>query len=148
MPVELSVDGPFDAVASTADRLVELLDMPERELSVLLTGDPAIRELNRRWRGIDAPTDVLSFPMNDPAPSSPLGDIAISVTTARRQAEELGHSLEAELVVLLVHGVCHLLGHDHHGPREADVMRAEEARLLVALGADPAASLVRRGWPG
>lgn len=149
MPVDLTADTPLDgaieaAVASDAARLLEALSLPDAELSVLLCGDARIQELNRDWRGIDAATDVLSFPQGTlPGGVPVLGDVVVSVPTAARQAADAGHDLRAELRVLLVHGVCHLLGHDHHDEAEARVMRAEEERLLRALG-EGAAGLVRR----
>jgi len=109
---------------------------------VVLTDDPAIRALNRQWRGLDEPTDVLSFPMDEgespAAPTggevaSPLGDVVISLETAARQAPSHGYTLLDEVRFLLVHGVCHLLGHDHGEPEEAARMRCEEARLLAAI---------------
>lgn len=126
---------PTTELRRDARRLLQALaeDEPrlaEAELSVLLCDDPFIHDLNRAWRQVDAPTDVLSFPQNDPVT---LGDVVISVDTAARQAAEQGHPLERELRVLLVHGVLHLLGHDHHAPEETARMRAEEERLLARL---------------
>lgn len=103
--------------------------------------DPAIRDLNKTWREKDKPTDVLSFPQmegkvskGDFAPC--LGDVVISFETAARQAAQLEHSLEAEYRRLLVHGVLHLLGHDHvHGGHQARIMKNEETRLLDELAA-------------
>jgi probable rRNA maturation factor len=109
-----------------------------RELSVHLTSDAGIAALNARWRRKHGPTDVLSFAAEGEAPPgvpSPLGDVVLSVDTAARQAAALGHGVDAELVVLLVHGLCHLLGYDHErGASEAAAMAAEEQRLLTALG--------------
>jgi probable rRNA maturation factor len=106
------------------------------ELSIALCGDERIRGLNRHWRQKDSPTDVLSFAMEAVPGRGPrtLGDVVISVETAARQAAERGHSLEVELAVLLVHGLCHLLGHDHEGEADNAAMAAEEARLLAAAG--------------
>jgi len=79
-------------------------------VSILLCGDARMRRLNREFRTIDRPTDVLSFPAGDP---SFLGDVAIDVPYAARQAARRGHSLDREVQLLLAHGVLHLLGHDH-----------------------------------
>ena len=79
-------------------------------VSVLLCGDVRMRRLNREFRKVDRPTDVLSFPAGTPAF---LGDVAIDVPYAARQARKRGHSLEREVQLLLAHGVLHLLGHDH-----------------------------------
>ncbi len=107
-----------------------------RDLAVVLTDDPSIAALNSQWRGVEGPTDVLSFPQGAPEPgvpeeAAPLGDVVISVQTAQRQAAARGRSLESEVVFLLVHGLCHLHGHDHAEPQEAALMRAAEERLLA-----------------
>lgn len=110
------------------------------ETSVLLTDDAAIRELNRTWRGKDAPTDVLSFPAGPPpeglpeGSSWPLGDIVVSLGVCRCDASALGRPLEAHLAHLVVHGTLHLLGHDHEVPAEAEAMEALERRIMAALG--------------
>lgn len=112
--------------------------------------DPAMRVLNRRHRGVDAPTDVLSFPLYAPeafarrAVTHPLpgtatgevmlGDVVIALDTARRQAGDYGAPLEREIERLLVHGILHLCGHDHLAPGERRVMEREERRLAVAIG--------------
>ena len=105
-------------------------------LTVLTTDDEALHDLNLRFLGIDAPTDVLSFPEAAEAPLGEgeppsLGDIAISVPTAIRQASELRHPLADELSHLLVHGILHLCGYEHEGGgEEAARMRAREERYL------------------
>lgn len=101
------------------------------EVSVLLTGNGRIRELNAVYRKIDRPTDVLSFPMEDPYM---LGDIVISVEKARAQAGEFGVSLDEEMARLLVHGLLHLLGYDHvRGGRQAAKMKKAEDELMGTL---------------
>lgn len=120
--------------------LLRSLGRPRAELSVLLCDDPFIQDLNLQWRKKDAPTDVLSFPMGD---DDVLGDIVISLDTARRQAEERGHDLETELRVLLVHGLLHLVGHDHELPGQDVTMAAEENRLLACLGVAPVGLISR-----
>ena len=118
--------------------LLSVLGCEEQELSLLLTDDEEIAELNSLHRGKAKPTDVLSFPMNVQdngvpllLPSTLLGDVVISVDTARRQAEELEMSLEEELLRLLIHGVLHLLGYDHENvsDEEAECMAAKEEEL-------------------
>ncbi|GAB4328485.1 MAG: rRNA maturation RNase YbeY [Dehalococcoidia bacterium] len=110
-------------------------------LSVLITGDAPIRELNRQFLGVDEPTDVLSFPDEAAdfveADGPPyLGDIAISLETAKRQAADLEHSLDAELAHLLVHGILHLCGYDHvDDAGEERRMRAREEHYLGDLSA-------------
>ena len=126
-------------------------------LSVILVDDGAIRELNRRHRGIDESTDVLSFSFTHhgeyygeaprdaepdggfdfvlpPGQSESLGEVVISYPTARVQADQAGHSMEKELGLLLTHGVLHLLGHDHEEPdEEAAMSRAQQRVLAQAL---------------
>lgn len=102
-------------------------------LTVLVGDDEILRDLNRRFLGIDAPTDVLAFPDAEPLPGEPadLGDIAISLPTAMRQADAHGHSLGAELAHLLVHGILHLCGYEHErGGAAAARMRAREESYL------------------
>jgi len=109
---------------------------PERDVSVLLTDDREIQDLNRSYRGKDRPTDVLAFALDeapgprDPAisggpagPRAPLGDVVVSVETARRQAIGRRTSLDAELELLTVHGTLHLLGFDHDAPDAARAMK-------------------------
>jgi len=107
------------------------------ELSILLTSDSAVRDLNREYRKVDAPTDVLSFSLSEgeafavpDGEARHLGDVIISLDTARRQAGEHGAPLQDEVSHLLVHGVLHLLGHDHQEPEDAVVMRAHEEAIL------------------
>lgn len=108
-------------------------------LTILLTDDDYLRGLNRHYRGEDGATDVLSFPAGEPLPGDPdaahyLGDIAISVPWAERQATAKGHAGPAEVQLLAVHGVLHLLGHDHLTPDEKAAMWAEQAAVLRRLG--------------
>jgi probable rRNA maturation factor len=111
------------------------LGLAEAELSILLTGDPEIHDLNLSYRGKDKPTDVLSFPQDaeDNVEGLPkiLGDVVISLDTTERQAAEKGHSFDRELTVLLIHGILHLIGYDHErGRKDAAVMRKMEATIL------------------
>lgn len=103
----------------------------EVELSVWLCGDEAIRDLHRRYMGLDTPTNVMSFAQREGEFSDlepeVLGDVVISVETAARDAEEAGSTLEDELTFLLLHGILHLLGYDHEG-REAHRAAEMEAR--------------------
>lgn len=111
---------------------------PDHELSVLLCDAATIQRLNRRWRGKDKPTDVLSFPLHSlregtPPPPGPLGDIILALSVARRQARELEVPWDRHFAHLLIHGLLHLLGYDHMRPAEARRMENEEARLLGLL---------------
>lgn len=114
----------LERFAARAVHLVGLKGGPD----VLITGDAEIRTLNRRFRQKDRSTDVLSFPSADGEP----GDIAISATTAARNARRLGHATSDELKVLLLHGMLHLAGYDHESDRGE--MAREEARLRRSLG--------------
>lgn len=118
---------------------------------MVLCDDAFIQALNRQWRQLDQPTDVLSFAMGEgeDAELNPdvLGDIVIAVPTAARQAAEQGHAVDVEVRVLLVHGFLHLLGYDHVDPGDALEMREAEGRLLAMLGAG-SASLIARADAG
>ncbi len=129
------------------------MGLTDPELSVVLTDDEEIRELNREWRDEDEVTDVLSFPLHEPfeVPDFPgihLGDVVISIETAERicaadghrdrvaenlriSPEELSWSLEDEVDFLLIHAILHLVGHDHLDEEDSAEMRAEERRLWL-----------------
>jgi probable rRNA maturation factor len=94
------------------------------QVTVLLTTDAAIRKLNRQFRGIHKPTDVLSFPAADQVSGEVAGDLAISIPIATRQAQEQGHALSIEVKVLILHGLLHLAGYDHEGD-EGQMARRE-----------------------
>ncbi len=102
----------------------------------MLTDDEHITSLNSRYRGIEGPTDVLSFSLIegeefiDPSSIKALGDVVISIDYAERQADEQGHSLEHELDVLLAHGLLHLLGYDHMETDEAEIMFSRQAEII------------------
>ncbi len=107
------------------------------ELTIVLSNDIQLRELNLQWMGINAPTDVLSFPSDETDPetgSRYLGDILISVETAARQAARAGHAVEAEAQLLTVHGILHLMGHDHAEAEEKARMWAAQSEILETLG--------------
>ena len=109
------------------------------EISVLFCADSRIRGLNRKWRGIDRPANVLAFPNGGDAAFAPLlGDIVIAFETASREAFEAGRPLRDHVAHLLVHGFLHLIGHDHGEAAEAERMEALERAILGRLGiADP-----------
>ncbi len=109
----------------------------ESELSIVLTDNEQLQELNLNYLGIDAPTDVLSFPASETDPESGaryIGDILISIPRAQSQAEAAGQPLESEVQLLVVHGVLHLLGHDHAEPDEKSRMWKAQAEVLNLLG--------------
>jgi len=107
------------------------------ELTIVITGNAQLRSLNRAFREVDAPTDVLSFATDaQPRPDTIyLGDVVISYPKAREQAQAGSHPIEAELQLLVVHGVLHLLGHDHYTKAEKNVMWKAQAAVLKKLGA-------------
>ena len=137
-------------VAATA--LEVTLSESDAELGVVIADDESVRELNRRHRGLDERTDVLSFSyvhqghyygetgtasreddiefVTPGGVGNPLGEVIVSYPQARRQAEQAGHTVETELAFLLVHGVLHLLGHDHEGPDERAQMEALQDRVM------------------
>ena len=104
------------------------------QVTVLLTTDATLRSLNRRFRGKNKPTDVLSFPADATAPGAEkiAGDLAISIPTARRQAAQQGHPLATEIKVLMLHGLLHLAGYDHES--DSGEMERRERRLRAQLG--------------
>jgi probable rRNA maturation factor len=106
----------------------------QAEVSVYLTDDGEIHALNRTYRGVDGPTDVLSFPLADELVPDLLGDVVISLPRACAQAEAYGHGLARELCYLAVHGTLHLLGYDDAEPAGAEAMAAEAEAVLTALG--------------
>lgn len=115
------------------------------EVSVTFTDNEGIHALNRQYRGVDRPTDVLSFPLFDYEGTSEeppvdewigiLGDIVLSLEQAEKQAEEFGHSFEREVAFLCVHSMLHLLGYDHEtGEEDEREMRAKQTKIMSALG--------------
>jgi probable rRNA maturation factor len=126
----------IEAAASMVDA-----DTGEAELAIMLTDDPGIRTLNSNWRGIDKPTNVLSFPALQPAggrepDDAPrmLGDIAIAYETTRREADEEQKPFNHHLSHLAVHGFLHLVGYDHETDGEAEAMESLEREILATLG--------------
>jgi probable rRNA maturation factor len=127
------------AVATAAE--IADADTGEAELAVMLTDDAGIRTLNSNWRGIDKPTNVLSFPALQPtgaggpddAPRM-LGDIAIAYETTRREADDEQKPFDHHLSHLAVHGFLHLIGYDHEKDDDAETMESLEAEILAQLG--------------
>lgn len=154
MEVDIQVDDQYgaDADAELIEQAIAAVLRGEGisepiELSVLVTSDAALHELNRTYRGVDRPTDVLSFASEEDAPDAPqsfvrapdtpryLGDIAISYERVLAQAEDYGHSAARELAYLTAHGVLHLLGYDHErGEADAAAMRSREEAAMERLG--------------
>ena len=137
------------AIAAAAENVDA--DVADAELAVMLTDDSGIRTLNSNWRGVDKPTNVLSFPAlqpdggrrEDDAPRM-LGDIAIAYQTMRREADEEQKPFDHHLSHLAVHGFLHLIGYDHETDDDADAMETLEQEILAQLGiADPYADRER-----
>lgn len=127
------------------ERVIALLGRPNDEAGLTLVDDATIREYNRDHRGIDAPTDVLSFALDEGAENDPafdaetgvphlVGDILISMERAAAQSRDYGHSLEREVVYLMVHGLLHLYGFDHGTDEERAEMRGREEAVMTELG--------------
>jgi probable rRNA maturation factor len=150
--IDPSIRAKFSRSAFTKRGLVVFLADAARAanlegaVSVLLTGDEEIRRLNQRFRGKDKATDVLSFPAGEGFGRTRVaGDLAISMETAAREAEQYGHTLNLELRVLLLHGVLHLAGYDHE--TDTGEMARRENSLRKKLGLEklgPAQGLIAR----
>jgi probable rRNA maturation factor len=136
--VASTVPFPEDLLKDAAQAALEHeAESQNCELSIVLTDDARLQELNREYLGIDAPTDVLSFPDSETNPQTGaryIGDILISVPRAQSQADSAGHPLESEVQLLVVHGILHLLGHDHAEPAQKARMWKAQAEILNALG--------------
>ena len=138
----ISIESKYDFPRALIERAAHLALKHQKEslpvnLSVVLTDSRKLKKLNRDYLGIDAPTDVLSFPAAESDPETGaryIGDILISVPYATKSAKKAGHPLEAELQLLVVHGVLHLLGHDHAKPREKARMWKAQREILTQLG--------------
>ncbi|MCU0500538.1 MAG: rRNA maturation RNase YbeY [Anaerolineae bacterium] len=142
--ISIQIDEPFLAEVDAADlaRVIAIAlaaeDHADAEVTLVITDDEAVAELNRAYRDTDGPTDVLSFAAQEPTPgfvSAPeaaayLGDIIIALPFTRRQAAGLGRSLADELRLLAVHGTLHLLGYDHAEPDEETAMWARQDEIL------------------
>ena len=144
-PETISID---DDLKHEIVRAVELIgenyDAADCEVSITLTDDARIHELNRQYRQIDRATDVLSFAFNESEEPKieyggeehvdQLGDIVVNVERAREQANEYGHSFKREMIFLIVHGMLHLLGYDHIDEDERREMEAEQKFIMSELG--------------
>jgi probable rRNA maturation factor len=142
MPVRLTIErGPHEGLVRSeilrrARAMVQLLQLEKEELSLVLTDDEQIRKLNRLYRRKDRPTDVLAFAQREgelaSLAGSILGDVIVSVPTARKQATRAARALVDEVTMLVAHGLLHLLGWDHDTPAKDRRMRAETDRLCAA----------------
>jgi probable rRNA maturation factor len=142
-PASLASGVDLDGLKVVLQTAARTLDLPDETVTVItLTGDEQLREYNRRYRGLDEPTDVLAFAAREdptdrrfqapPGTEDWLGDIVISLPRAREQAREASHPIDDEVRLLAVHGLLHLLGYDHAEPAEEVVMTALTNRILAA----------------
>ena len=143
MPENLEIDVQIvDTVRKAAYKVGELYGLDNAEVSITFTDNKHIHEINREYRKVDRPTDVISFALNEGdepeieggAPINVLGDIIISVEKAVEQAKDYGHSVEREVAFLTVHGMLHLLGYDHMEEEDRKEMRQEEDFVMEKLG--------------
>ncbi len=152
--ISVEVAEPFaqavdrEALQAAAAETLRQHGLHAASLTLVVTDDETVRELNRQYRGVDKPTDVLSFPAQEGSGEPPmalppelaqelatyLGDVIIAYPYTVRQAARYGHPVEAELQLLVVHGVLHLLGYDHATPQEKAQMWQVQERVLTALG--------------
>ena len=138
----ITIESKYDFPTALLERAAQAAlkhqrQSPKANLSIVLTDNRRLRQLNRDYLGIDAPTDVLSFPASetDPETGAPyIGDILISLPRAEVQAQAAGHSLDWEVQLLVVHGILHLLGHDHATADEKARMWKAQAEILERLG--------------
>ena len=129
--------GDVDALVATVLQHAASAMSEQGGVEILFTSDAEMRELNRQWRDLDKPTDVLSFPSEgpgEPGQSEPLGDIALGFETALHDAEAMGRPFEAHVSHLVIHGFLHLLGYDHIEAEDAKIMEPLESRILAGLG--------------
>jgi len=135
---ELTPDIPTELAENAVAAALKHQSAPANaDLTIVLSDDKQLHELNLQWMGVDSPTDVLSFPSDEIDPENGnryLGDILISVQRAAEQARAAGHSVEAEVQLLSVHGVLHLMGHDHAEADEKARMWKAQAEILAQLG--------------
>jgi probable rRNA maturation factor len=131
------IDLPRELLERTAAEALRQQSAPDADLTLVLTGDARLRAFNKEFLHTDAPTDVLSFPSDETDPETGrryLGDVLISVQRAASQAKAGKHPLEQEVQLLIVHGILHLLGHDHAGAGEKARMWTAQAAVLESLG--------------
>jgi probable rRNA maturation factor len=136
--LETTLSTPFDLskIEEAANAALEH-EAADGDLTLVFTTDEQLHQLNREYLGVDAPTDVLSFPAAEKDPETGhiyLGDILISVPRTEIQARGAGHPVADEARLLVIHGVLHLLGHDHAKPKEKAKMWKAQAEILEKLG--------------
>ncbi len=138
MAVILNIDPVFDTIPeeflrSTAETTMKIMSLEDNEVSLLITTNEKIRELNREYLKHDNPTDVIAFLMNEPNPESGgyyLGDVVISAEMAQEQSDDLGHSFKKEMAVLIIHGILHLAGFEDNEKTKKKEMIAMQHKIL------------------
>jgi probable rRNA maturation factor len=146
MPLDIAIEDDGWAALTNLELLVEqavAAALPKGEqgkiITVLFADNETMQDLNNEWRGLNKPTNVLSFPAPKDQPVPPgelplLGDIVLGFATCAQEAEEAGKTLADHTCHLIVHGVLHLLGYDHENDKDAEVMEAAEIKILSTLG--------------
>jgi probable rRNA maturation factor len=146
MPLDIAIEDDGWAALPNLEMMAEqaaAAALPKGEqgkiITLLFADDETMQDLNKDWRGLDKPTNVLSFPAPKDQPVPPgelplLGDIVLGFGTCAREAEEAGKTLGNHTCHLIVHGVLHLLGYDHENDKDAEVMEAAEIKILSTLG--------------
>jgi probable rRNA maturation factor len=141
----ITIDEPFttcvaaERLAAIARNALQAEKLEDCELGIVITDDETVRSLNREYAGEDSATDVLSFSLREgeefvsPEGAERLGEVIISLPTARRQADDAARPVDDEVAHLLVHGILHLLGYDHTGEGEGRVMRSREEQILAFI---------------
>ncbi len=124
-------------ILRAAEKVLSLEKSDNCEVSIYITNDEEIQELNKIYRNVDSPTDVLAFAMREGEDGElnreMLGDVIISISTAEKQANEFRHSLETEIALLVAHGILHLLGYEHMDDTQANIMKQKEMLVLDYL---------------
>jgi probable rRNA maturation factor len=146
MPVDIAIEDDGWAVLPGLELIAEqafAAALPKGEqgkiITLLFADDETMQDLNKEWRGLDKPTNVLSFPApkNQPVPTGELpllGDIVLGFGTCKREAEAAGKTLGNHTCHLIVHGILHILGYDHENDKDAEIMEAAEIKILSTLG--------------
>ena len=138
---EIQIDERIESVVrKAAERALRMERSEDCEVSILLTDDTEIHRLNKLYRYVDRPTDVLAFAMREGIDGELnqeiLGDVVISLTRVEQQAKTYGHSFDVEMSLLVAHGILHLLGYDHEQDNDTLVMQRKQTEILDSLGYD------------
>jgi probable rRNA maturation factor len=139
--IRIAVACPQEVVPVNRGRTREIVravldgeGIDDAEISLAFVDNPTIQQLNQRYLGHNEPTDVLSFPLSEPNAGRLAGELVVGVEVAKTQAEELGHDVQAELALCVIHGLLHLCGYDDKSPSATEKMRKREGHYLQLLG--------------